>query len=278
MTLLSDPPRRVSELNRRIQGVANDRGVPLRRIQRAVANAILGQMLPSAVVKGGIGLKFRVGERATRFTPDFDVALGGSVDDFEDELGKLLRTGWYGFTGVAIRGEKRTPDGVPEPYVMQPFAVKMAYRSKAWLTIDLEIGHDELGCVEDPDRRMPADVVEIFTAIGLPAPTPVRVLKLEHQIAQKLHAVTYPGSERAHDLVDLQLLWGDSPDLGELGSVAERLFRFRQQHQWPPVVTVQPGWATRYNEAALDLTVEQDVDAAVDWLRARIGEVVAVAG
>lgn len=28
---------------------------------------------------------------------------------------------------------------------------------------------------------------------------------VEHQIAQKLHAASAPGSSRAHDLVDLQL-------------------------------------------------------------------------
>jgi hypothetical protein len=35
---------------------------------------------------------------------------------------------------------------------------------------------------------------------------------LPPQVAQKLHACTAPGSERAHDLVDLQLLEPDADD------------------------------------------------------------------
>jgi hypothetical protein len=272
---LAARPFRVKDLTRQIQVLATDRQVPMRRIQRAVANTVLGQMLPSAVIKGGTGLTFRVGEQASRFTSDFDVALGSSLDTFEEELTNRLHAGWGGFTGMAIRDRKHSPEGVPVHYVMQPFRVKLHYQRQPWLTVDLEIGHDELGCVEDPETLMPDDVLQLFAALGLLVPRPVRVLKLEHQIAQKVHAATYPGSERSHDLVDLQLLWGYGPDLVELGSIAERLFRFRQEHSWPPDVTVNAGWATTYEEAATALDVEQDVELAAEWLRERIHEVVA---
>jgi hypothetical protein len=41
----------------------------------------------------------------------------------------------------------------------------------------------------------------------------VELIDQEHQIAQKIHAVTDPDYARAHDLVDLQLLWDAGPDL-----------------------------------------------------------------
>ena len=41
--------------------------------------------------------------------------------------------------------------------------------------------------------------------LGFPEPGPVPCMRLEHQIAQKLHAASSPGSNRAHDLIDLQI-------------------------------------------------------------------------
>jgi len=46
----------------------------VKRIQRAIANTIAGQMLPAGVVKGGTAMKVRVGEQASRFTPDLDAS------------------------------------------------------------------------------------------------------------------------------------------------------------------------------------------------------------
>ena len=39
-----------------------------------IANAIVGQMLPAGVIKGGSSLKFRWGDKCTRFTNDLDTA------------------------------------------------------------------------------------------------------------------------------------------------------------------------------------------------------------
>lgn len=49
------PPRPPSNLQtlRRITDLANELERPVRRVQRAVANTVVGQMLPHRVVKGG---------------------------------------------------------------------------------------------------------------------------------------------------------------------------------------------------------------------------------
>lgn len=49
----SDPPPNRRSLEKRIDNLARAPGRPTRRIQRAVANTIVGQMLPPGVVKGG---------------------------------------------------------------------------------------------------------------------------------------------------------------------------------------------------------------------------------
>jgi hypothetical protein len=59
----------------------------MRRIQRVIANTVVGQMIPSGVVKGGTGIKLRVGEWLSRFTPDFDLALSR-----KDGAGSLARS------------------------------------------------------------------------------------------------------------------------------------------------------------------------------------------
>jgi hypothetical protein len=100
---------------------------------------------------------------------------------------------------------------------------------------------------------------------GLPQPGPVRVLPLQHQVAQRIHACTEPGSSRAHDLVDLQLM---EPHLADdlVAHTCERLFRFRKQHTWPPVLSVDEAWEEDYLVAAEGLEVLPDVHAAASWL------------
>lgn len=60
-------------------------------------------------------------------------------------------------------------------YVMQPFEVKLNYRSRPWCTVKFELGHNEIGDADEP----------------------VRVMRTDHQVAQKLHAVSESDSERA---------------------------------------------------------------------------------
>ena len=50
-----------------------------------------------------------------------------------------------------------------------------------------------------------ADAAVLFARVGLPAPGRAPLMPLDHQVAQKLHALTGPG-DRARDLVDLQLI------------------------------------------------------------------------
>lgn len=94
-----DPPSNLRSLETRISNIASDRGRPVRRMQRVIANTVVGQMLPPSVVKGGTAMKLRVGEAGSRFTPDLDAARSATVtlDDYIDELAARLARGWGGF-------------------------------------------------------------------------------------------------------------------------------------------------------------------------------------
>ena len=99
-------------------------------------------------------------------------------------------------------------------------------------------------------------------------------MRADHQIAQKLHACTGAGNERAHDLVDLQLLVSSEElDLAQVRETSVRLFNYRQAQPWPPTVIAGPTWPGIYDEAGIGLKVVPNVDSAVDWANELIARI-----
>ncbi|WP_147918622.1 nucleotidyl transferase AbiEii/AbiGii toxin family protein [Ruania zhangjianzhongii] len=128
-----------------------------------------------------------------------------------------------------------------------------------------------IGDADEPEVQLAADLAGLLTEVGLEEPRPVRAIRVDHQIAQKLHAISEAGSERAHDLVDLQLLdRGEDLDLPQVRATCVRLFEYRQQHTWPPVIVVGNGWDTLYAAAVDDIDVVPEIAEAVRWANAFI--------
>ena len=234
------------------------------RMRTLMANAIVAQMLPDGVVKGGSALKMRYGDAATRYTTDLDTATASDPADYAALLGSALEKGWEGFTGRVVRKDPARPDGVPAEYVMQPYDVKLSYLGKPWCTVPMEVGHNEIGDAERADWVPLDDAGEAFARLGFPAPGRAPLMPLGHQIAQKLHAVT-DDEDRVRDLVDLQLiLQNDDVDLASTRDTCERLFAYRKRQEWPPVAAARPGWDEQYAVQSAGLPVSQDVHEAVD--------------
>ena len=240
----------------------------------AMANAIVGSLLPEGVVKGGSALKLRFGDAATRFTTDLDAARVHDADSFIEKLEDRLEGGWCGFTGYVVSRSPAHPEGVPEQYVMQPFDVKLAYNGKSWLTVPLEIGHDEIGDSDEVEYELADDVAALFEAVGLPSPGPSPLMPLHHQIAQKLHAVSTPGSDRAHDLIDLQVICrlGDV-DLAKTRETCIRLFAYRRQQPWPPRIETGFDWEGLYAAQAEELGVAGTVAEAAEWANGLVARI-----
>ena len=99
-------------------------------------------------------------------------------------------------------------------------------------------------------------------------------MPLAHQVAQKLHGLSDSGCNRAHDLVDLQLILAHGGlDFAETRRIAERLFANRRRQDWPPQVMKGDKWDTLYADARGTLDVLESVDAAIEWANALVAKI-----
>jgi hypothetical protein len=267
-------PTSVRSLEQRIRNIEGADSLALRR-RVGMALVVVGQMLPEGAIKGGSAMALRYG-RATRFTRDLDAARVQPLNRFRSDFENALSTGWAGFTGRLIEKAAPRPTGVPSAYVMRPFEVKLDYRGRPWCTVRFELGHNEIGDADDPEYQLADDLAQLFREVGLEEPKPVRVTRADHQIAQKLHAISEPGSERVRDLVDLQLIEKrEVLDLRQVRAICVRLFDYRRRQTWPP--TIEPGleWETLYQAAVEEIDVFADLGAAVAWVNEFVARIAA---
>ena len=248
------------------------------RLARAIADVVVGQMLPEGVVKGGSSLMFRYGGGVTRYTKDVDTARTLDLGAYLDALRAKLAEGWNGFTGKLVEVEPPSPPDVPKPYLMIPYDIKLQYLGRSWMTVRIEIGHNEIGDADAFELKIPEDIAAAFVALGFPRPSEMPVMKLPYQIAQKLHAVSEEGSDRAHDLIDLQLISVYSMlDLMDIKVTCERLFKYRRKQAWPPRIAKGEKWDEVYADARETLrdgaSVLPTVDEAIVWANELIAKI-----
>ena len=249
-----------------IDRLCTDSGEEPGRIKRLLASVIVGQMLPDGAAKGGNALKIRFGKDVTRFSRDLDTARISSLDDCISKLEDSLAKGWCGFSGTVVPREPASPKGVPAAYIMRPFEIKLSYNGKSWMTLPLEVGHNEIGDAEHPDMISSFEASAMLKELGFPEPKPIPCMRLEHQIAQKLHAVSSPGSERAHDLIDLQIAVSNGEvDYSKARTTCIRLFAYRAEQKWPPIILKGRNWDSLYASQAEGLDVLPTVEKAVAW-------------
>lgn len=251
-------------------------------LANSMATIVVCQMLPTTIepegfagmVKGGTAMKLRFGRTSARFSADLDFVRNIELAEFEGKFQESLRIGWQGFTGVLITKEASKPAGIPKNYIMQPYRIALAYNGKPWKSVMFELGADEIGDSCEYDLKLSDQLIADLTRLGFSGIKPIPVIPLHHQIAQKIHASTAEGSERAHDLVDLQLLIdNEETDIPLIRDTCERLFRYRRNQDWPPTFIKNEGWDELYSAAREDLPVLESVDEAVAWGNRLIGQI-----
>ena len=288
------PPTTIAQLNTRLEEVARELGVPTARARRMLCTLIVSQMLPDSVaVKGGMGVKLRMGERGTRATSDLDVSTRQRGEEFAEEFRALLGQGWGAVPASrgALRKDPAAPNrvaftatlkskplhdpGLAEPqYVMHPYRVTLSFLGREWSALDVEVSDPEIELNAHSLREIDGELVVFSAFFGFGDLCPVELIDLEFQIAQKIHAVTDLDYTRAHDLVDLQLLWDAGPDLIAVREFCVRTFAFRRSQSWPPLpLRAMDDWAGAYDEAREETeidgraTVKADIASAREWFK-----------
>ena len=100
--------RHLDDAIRRNCGGSMDELVHTRTI---MANAIVANMLPDGVIKGGSAIKMRFGNAETRFTTDLDTATATNPEVYAEQLNEALHEGWEGFSGRVVKREPASPEG-----------------------------------------------------------------------------------------------------------------------------------------------------------------------
>lgn len=286
-------PINIAQLESRLASAAQDLDIPVARARVMLCTLIVSQMLPSAVViKGGMGVKLRFGEHGTRATADFDVSAESRGEEFEQRFHANLAEGWgtvppskkerrrdphapnrVAFT-ASLRAKKPYDPGLANSeYVMHPYRVTISFLGKEWGGLDVELSDAEIAPEAHTSHEIDKELVEFGDYFGFDELQPVPMIDLEYQIAQKLHAVTDPSYMRAHDMVDLQILFTGQVDFGYLRELCVRTFGWRRQQTWPPLpLRPMDNWESAYSDAREETetngmtNVLPDIEQARIWL------------
>lgn len=115
--------------------------------------------------------------------------------------------------------------------------------------------------------------------LAFPSLGSIKAMKLEYQIAQKLHGASENNSKRAHDLIDLQLIFAkNEPNLELTGEICRKLFRYRRKQPWPTNIEKGEHWEDVYERQKRDLPVLPTVDEAISWANALIARLAKIRG
>jgi hypothetical protein len=240
MTLRPQPRERLEKILAR---VARDQGLDQERLRRWVSFLAICGVLERATaegllggyyLKGGVAMELRFAQRA-RATKDLDIVLDGDRRTRIQSLEQALRLGFDQFS-FRLKGQVHEMDLADTVRV----EVAIQHRTRAWQTVEVDLG---------PTSTTTVDFVEPTIAglheMGVPVTSPVRCISLSEQVAQKLHACTAPktSSTRARDVLDILLI----ETLGQLDYAAtlisaQRVFRERATHDFPPQFIIPPPW------------------------------------
>lgn len=107
------------------------------------------------------------------------------------------------FTATVRPGRRHDPGLAQPQYITHPYRVSLSFLGRQWAALDVEVSDSEIGPHAYSHQEVDLEIIEIGNIFGFGEIQPIRLIDLELQIAQKIHAATDPSYARAHDLVDL---------------------------------------------------------------------------
>lgn len=253
--------------------------MPAARYQRWINTHIISAVLdrvrdehgePVFVLKGGAAMELRLGLDA-RASKDLDAAFRRRAEDMLDALDRALAEDWGGF-----QLRRTEPEAIRSTDALR-MDIKLAYKGRAWGTVQLEVAPAEGEAGQEIDR-VPARPLD---AVQLEGPERIACVSVRYQIAQKLHACTETfadgrENDRFRDLIDLQLLRDliDDDGLPAVRRACVEIFELREKQAWPPQITVYASWADGFAAMAQEIGFPtEDVDVAGADVQRLIAEI-----
>lgn len=234
-------------------------GVPLVRLRKMVAfERFLARLIvdrPGAwLLKGGLALQWRLGERA-RTTQDLDILLLDPPEDLHAALVRaaLLEMGdWFRYLVQPTRPRPRDAGGLR-------FSVQAVLDGRPFATFHLDIGWGDP--VVEPPEELTAPSLLAFAEI---APVTMPCYPITQHIAEKVHAYTQPHvsgeSSRVKDLVDIVLVAGmETIDAATLREALHATFESNKTHTLPLIFPdPPPSWAIAFRRLAGEVGLGSD--------------------
>ncbi|MGI8477017.1 MAG: nucleotidyl transferase AbiEii/AbiGii toxin family protein [Thermomicrobiales bacterium] len=251
-------------LDARFRAEADRIDVPVDRLRKLVVfDRLLARLLAVApqrwVVKGGVALELRFGDRA-RTTKDLDLLREPGEDAAIDDLvaAQELDLGDF-FVFVIDRPQRST---IVRNDVAVGFHVRVDLDGRIFdeVTIDVGIG----GWLDLSPERIDGTGLLSFAQIEQIL---VPAIPLGRHVAEKLHAYTRTygmgrPSSRPKDLIDLILICSTTTFLaGELGDDISAVFRARATHAIPLALPIPPAeWRSAFAVMASTVAIDSDVN------------------
>ncbi len=278
-----------TSLEARLRKRAEEQKVPLSTLQlKFVIERLLARLFrnpdPPWLLKGGFAMDLRFRPRA-RTTKDVDLSVSlvsveaGSAftETLRDRLQEAADQDLGEYLSYRIGEPKQELTNAPKGGARFPCEAILVGKVYARFHIDVGCGDARVG---EPEQLVGEDILS-FAGIG---PATVLAIPKPQQLAEKLHAYTFPWSGRLNtrtkDLVDLVLLIERGPpDAGEVRRALEATFTTRATHPIPTVLPAPPSeWAAEFGgmatEAALSTTEYLEAFAILErfWTTHGLGD------
>lgn len=258
-------------LEARLKSIAEKTNQDLQRVRRKLAferllARIFHQDSDGFVLKGGYAMELRFsGARATK---DIDLTCLHRLNETEQmieaiiahELRQLVKLDLKDYFIFEI-GKSRM-DLENAPYGGARYAVSSFIDNRLFVRFQLDIGADVI--VDEIEELNGSDWLE-YCGINTPK---MRMISIEQQLAEKLHAYSLPRKERLNsrvkDLIDMVLLTelkNINPNTFKM--TIQKIFNARRTHPLPKSLDEPPQeWATLYKALADECGIQQTMSQA----------------
>jgi hypothetical protein len=258
-------------LELRLQKTAKEKGIDLQRIRRRLAfDRLLArffiQLETPFFLKGGYAMELRLS--TARATRDIDLTYLQRVQGQGDVLSALILSDLQQLAAIDLGdyfsytlGEAQL-DLDNAPYGGARYPVSSFIDGKLFVRFHLDVGGDV--------RTSNTEILvtpDWLNFCGISAPV-VKVISIEQQFAEKIHAYTLPRGDklnsRVKDLVDILLLMKmRTLDLGKLYINLQKIFKIRNTHDLPLQLPTPPlEWIEPYSTLARECGLEENLSLA----------------